>query len=255
MTPRLGPIAFALFVSIAAPPAHASHPNALWRVVHDLCVPDKIVSGLSAPCLAVDLGRGVAILKDTRHATQLLLVPTVRVSGIESPRLLAAGSPNYWDAAWRARLVFERRLRRSVPREDIALAVNSRVARSQNQLHIHIDCIRADVRRTLKTHEGDIGPTWSVLGVDLAGRRYRAERLDGADLGDRDPFKLLAEDPRARADMAWETLVVVGADFADGRPGFILLSDRADSARGDTAAGEDLIDHACDVLARSEAPD
>ncbi len=33
-----------------------------------------------------------------------------------------------------------------------------------------------------------------MLNVDLAGRRYRARRLEGADLGSSNPFRLLAED-------------------------------------------------------------
>ncbi|TQR80388.1 CDP-diacylglycerol diphosphatase, partial [Mycobacterium hodleri] len=35
--------------------------------------------------------------------------------------------------------------------------------------------------------------------------------------------------------------VVVGSVGADGRPGFVILTDRADPATGDQAAGEELI--------------
>jgi CDP-diacylglycerol pyrophosphatase len=49
--------------------------------------------------------------------------------------------------------------------------------------------------------------------------------------------------------MADETLVVVGALFADGDAGFILLADHADPASGDTGHGEDLQDHACALAA------
>ena len=243
-------IIVAILAMSATSPAQAAHPNALWRVVHDLCVPDKKVSGLAAPCMAVDLAHGHAIVTDPGHRTQVLFVPTTRISGIESARLLAAASPNYWQAAWQARWAFERRLGRNLPREDIALAVNSRSGRTQEQLHIHIDCVRADVRRALQNHEGEIGAAWADLPVDLAGHRYRVRRLKSADLGARDPFKLLADDPKAAADMGRQTLVMVGATFEDGSPGFVLLSDRADLARGDKAAGEDLLDHACGVATR-----
>jgi len=70
----------------------------------------------------------------------------------------------------------------------------------------------------------------------------------GEDLGARDPFQLLARDPRARADMGQQTLVVAGYRSARGEPGFLLLSHRADLPAGDRAHGEDLLDHRCTVL-------
>src|SRR5512132_2446095 len=54
--------------------------------------------------------------------------------------------------------------------------------------------------------------------------------------------------------MAAETLVVIGATFDSGRPGFVLLSDRAEMTRGDLAHGEDLLDHTCSI-AKSSADD
>ncbi|MGH6972693.1 MAG: CDP-diacylglycerol diphosphatase, partial [Caulobacteraceae bacterium] len=83
------------------------------------------------------------------------------------------------------------------------------------------------------------------------GRRYMAMRLEGDDLGARNPFKLLAEgQPAARKDMGLETLVAVPTTFENGRPGFILLSDRANLAAGDYGSGEVLQDHTCKVLTR-----
>jgi CDP-diacylglycerol pyrophosphatase len=43
--------------------------------------------------------------------------------------------------------------------------------------------------------------------------------------------------------MGARTLVVVGSVDADGRPGFVVLADRADAATGDRAEGEQLQDH------------
>jgi CDP-diacylglycerol pyrophosphatase len=48
--------------------------------------------------------------------------------------------------------------------------------------------------------------------------------------------------------MPMETLVAVGADFAPGSPGFILLADQA--ALGEGGHGEDLQDHACAIAAK-----
>ena len=77
--------------------------------------------------------------------------------------------------------------------------------------------------------------------------------IDGADLADRDPFTLEAEaDPIARADMGQVTLAVIGAQRADGRPGFILLADRADPNGGDIGGAEELLDHSCRQFLRPQ---
>jgi CDP-diacylglycerol pyrophosphatase len=79
--------------------------------------------------------------------------------------------------------------------------------------------------------------------------------VDGADLGARDPFRLLAGgDPAAAADMGAETLVVLPTGDGDRRPGFILLSDHANLLKLDRASGEDLLDHTCAVLGPAVAP-
>jgi CDP-diacylglycerol pyrophosphatase len=237
-----------LMASLIAPRASAANPDVLWHIVHDQCAPDMAARHTPAPCEAVDLPGGYAVLKDLHGATQLLLIPTDRITGIDDPLILAGGAKNYWQDAWAARPIFQRRAPRPVPREDLALAINSKYGRSQNQLHIHIDCVRTDVRQALKANEGRIGATWAVLDTDLAGHRYHARRLDGAEFGSANPFRLLAQDPQARADMGRETLVAIGMTFAGGKPGFVLLSDRADPLLGDIGHGEDLLDPGCKVL-------
>jgi CDP-diacylglycerol pyrophosphatase len=97
-------------------------------------------------------------------------------------------------------------------------------------------------------HQAQISERWTPLDAPLAGHRYRAMRVMGERLGQADPFKLLADGvPGAREDMGRHTLVVTGATFADGEPGFIILDDRADLAAGDEGSGESLQDHACAV--------
>jgi CDP-diacylglycerol pyrophosphatase len=227
----------------------ASHPNALWHIVHDLCVIDMKVSHRPAPCAVVNRAGGYAILKDIHGGTQFLLIPTARLAGIESPELLEPSSHNYWRQAWNSRSWLEKQAGRPVPREDIGLAINSAYGRTQNQLHIHVDCVQPDLAAAIKTHGDRIGLRWSNWDVAFNGHHYRVRWVDGADLGARDPFKLLARgDPDARADMSRETLVMVGASRADGTPGFVLLSDRADLSGEDTAEGEELLDHKCTVL-------
>ncbi len=231
-------------------------PNALWQIVHYLCVPDQQQHGNPAPCARVDLRHGVdqghVLLKDINGKTQYLLLPTARMSGIESPQLLMPNVPNYFAAAWRARTFVAAAAHRALPREDISLAVNAVTGRTQNQLHIHIDCIRASIRDALRRNAAAIGTRWAPLGETLEDHRYRALRVEQAELGAVNPFVVLADDLAPRKEpMGSETLVVAGMMWGDGRPGFVLLAHRADPAAGDGGSGEELQDHACAVAAQA----
>lgn len=227
--------------------------QALWHVVHDLCVTNQRTSGNPAPCEEVHLARGepddgYAVLKDLLGRTQYLLIPTRRLDGIESPELLAADAPNYWRDARVARTYVFRALGTTLPRDAVGLAINSVSRRSQNQLHIHIDCVRRSVRDTLIRFRGELGETWKPFPVPIDGQAFLARRVDSPDLDSVDPFRLLAAgDAAARRDMAAETLVVVGATFEGPRPGFILLAQSAEPDRDDLGHGEDLLDHDCAV--------
>jgi CDP-diacylglycerol pyrophosphatase len=229
--------------------AHAENPDLLWYIVSDQCVPDQAQQSNPKPCASVDLKDGYAILKDIRGRTQYLLIPTIRVSGIESPDLLTPEAPNYFAYAWGARGYVERAAGRALPRSAISLAINSAKARSQNQLHIHIDCIRPDVHQVLERDLARIGDSWTPLAEPLVGgHHYRAMRVVADTLEGANPFLLLADGvPGARADMGKENLVVVGAEFAAGRPGFIILNSEVDPSTGDRGGGEELQDHDCAI--------
>ena len=231
-----------------ATPAKADS-DALKKIVVDQCVPHFQARQNPAPCASVNIGGGTALLKDRDGKTQFLLIPTAVVTGIDDKQILAADAPNYFQAAWAGRHLVEELAGKPIPRADIGLSINSAYGRSQNQLHIHIDCVRPAVKQALRDNDGKIGLQWAPLDVDLVGHRYRAMKIDGDELSPRNPFRLLAEgDPEAAADMARETLTVVGAVFPDGKPGFYLLSDRASVVGMDMASSASLLDHDCAVL-------
>jgi CDP-diacylglycerol pyrophosphatase len=234
-------------VTVAPLLAEASDPDALRQVVEGLCLPHESATGNPAPCRLVDLAARYAVLKDLQGRTQYLVIPTDTISGIESPAVLAKGAPDYWEDAWEARRFLDESAGQPVPRDSVGLAINSVKGRTQNQLHIHVDCVSPDVAKTLQDAVIPRGGGWTT--VTLAGHPYRARRLSEADLRRRDLFRLIADgDPAARANMGLETIVVVGASFVDSPPGFILLNDHANPEAGDYAAGEELQDHACKVL-------
>jgi CDP-diacylglycerol pyrophosphatase len=238
-------VLFAGSLSSSDVAAQASNPNVLWQIVHGQCVPDQEQHGDPKPCARVALAGGYAVLKDISGATQFLLIPTAEVGGIEDPALLEPFARNYFADAWRERGLVEQALGHAMPRDTLSLAINSASGRTQDQFHIHIDCIRADVRDALLNERASIGWHWALLKTPLAGHPYRAMRVAGPTLFGHNPFKLLAWGvPGARAAMGQHTLVVVGMQF--GRmPGFVILDDQADLAHGDWGSGEELQDHAC----------
>lgn len=230
--------------------ARAADPSVLWHITNDRCVPHQRSNNDPAPCSVVDLRAGYVILKDLVGATQFLLMPTERIGGIESPAILAPDAPNYWDHAWRQRRFTIERAGRPLVRELLSLAINSPYGRTQDQLHIHIDCVRPDVREALAAHREAIGELWETFPVKLAGQPWRAFRVNGEDLGTVNPFRLLASgDPEAGAEMGKHTLVVVGMTWPDKVAGFVVLDGKFDLATGNTASGEVLQDHDC-ALAR-----
>ena len=216
--------------------AAAPNPDVLWTIVHDRCVPGQS-RGDPSPCVLVE--PNFAVLKDLKGVGQYLLIPTAKISGIDDPVVEQPEAGRLFAAAWDARRYLEAKLGRALARDDISLAVNSVDARTQEQLHIHIDCVRREVRDTLREHANAIGPEWAELPFPLAGQSYWAIRIPGDNLADANPFALLERhlgDPAAMGDHA---LIVIGSE-RDGQPGFVVLA-RA----GHAVHGTELQDLAC----------
>jgi CDP-diacylglycerol pyrophosphatase len=130
---------------------------------------------------------GVAILKDLVGVAQMLAIPTRRISGIEDPQMLAPDAPPVFADGWKAKALVEARLGQPLPREAVALAINSKWARSQDQLHVHVDCVAKPVAAALADYRLSLDDHWRAMTVPLAGRVYFARRLDSADFRDASP--------------------------------------------------------------------
>ncbi|MBB5877238.1 CDP-diacylglycerol diphosphatase [Xanthomonas sp. 3498] len=229
--------------SPAAHDPHAHDRQRLWRLLSTRCLPQARAGADPAPCSEVhaDPGQRYALMKDLHGAYQYLLIPTVPVSGIEDPRARSAAAPNWLGLAWQARSRVADALGRPLPHDLASLTINPPSARSQDQLHIHIDCLAPQVRDQLQAMRASIGPAWAPLPRPLHGHAYRAMRVEGEEL-DANPLTLLARNLPPQQRMAQQTLAVVGADF-DGRPGFVLLA--ATARPGDGVGAEELQDHEC----------
>ncbi|STW47564.1 CDP-diacylglycerol pyrophosphatase [Klebsiella pneumoniae] len=72
----------------------------------------------------------------------------------------------------------------------------------KNHFHIHISCLRPDVRAQLDKDAAAISSRWLPLPGGLQGHEYLARRVTEAELAQRSPFLMLAEEvPEARQHM------------------------------------------------------
>jgi len=218
--------------------------DALRMIVQTQCVVNWSQKHDPAPCERVFLAdakteaSGYAVLADRKGGAHYLLIPVQTMAGVESTELLDPDTPNYFAEAWHARDLLDRFVGHAVPRGAIGLAVNKAHARTQDQFHIHIECLRQEVSDSLRALDDRVTDTWSA--VNVAGSAYEALRITGQDLDGANPFDLLAKlKPDARNHMGDYTLVVAGAQFAAG-PGFIVLT-------GTGQTGELLLDASCAV--------
>jgi len=218
--------------------------DALRQIVQNQCVLNWTQHQDPAPCERVFLAdaktdsSGYAILPDRKGAAHYLLIPTQTMRGMDSDELLDPDLPNYFAEAWRARDVITKFVGHPVVRTAIGLAVNNVHSRTQDQFHIHIDCLRQDVVASLRTAAEHVGESWTP--IDVAGSTYQAMRIEAVSLDGASPFDLVAKlSPEARHHLGDYTVVVASMQFKSGA-GFILLT-------GTGPTGELLMDSSCAV--------
>lgn len=218
----------------------------LWRVVQT-CTLNQQTTGSPFPCLKVDLGGGFAVLRAPFRQTHVVIMPTARVVGIEDPGLRRPDGPAYFADAWAARHFVQEELKRPLAVDDFGLAVNSRYTRSQDQLHIHIDCTDRRVKRELASRVPTI-PTdhWQADGFTYLGQSYWTRRIDKPTLQGVDVVGLVDEIAPLRAHPERVSIALLGAKLPDGGDGFVVLAGQSIVRRGGAqSTGEDLLDHDC----------
>ena len=221
------------------------HPDALWRIVSQQCVPHQRDRQNPEPCAKVDLQSGFVLLKDIHGPLQYLLLPTTKMKGMESPELLQAKTANFFWLAWQQRNFMSLRRGSPVPDDVISLTINSTSGRTQNQLHIHISCLRPDVRNQLNQYAKTLNSGWQDFPVPLAGNKYIARKVSEADFVQRSPFIMLASQvPQAREHMGRYSLAM--AKLADGK--WVILATERNLLHLNLASAEQLQDHSCKLL-------
>jgi CDP-diacylglycerol pyrophosphatase len=242
--------AMALLVPATSSSAANLPRDTLWRVVQTCSLDDR-TTGLPFPCLEVDLTggaeRGFAVLRAPFQQRHIVLMPTSRIVGIEAAKLRRAGAPNYFQAAWSARNFVQDEVKRPLGWIDIGLAVNSRLTRSQDQLHIHVGCVRQDVKRSFAHQLSQVPTTsWQPSAFSYGGQSYWARRIESRSLDGVNVFRLADEIATLRLHPARSVLAVIGVAGAGGQDGFLLLAGQSAPNRdGAQSTSEDLLDYSC----------
>jgi len=244
---RAGAVLLLWLTALSTSNARAANRDALRQIVQEQCMVHWLQQHSASPCDRIHLPdppherEGFAVLADRKGGAHFLLIPTKTIAGMESPELLEPGTPNYFAAAWQARDRVAAVVGHSVPRSAVGMALNPQHARTQDQLHIHVECVRVDIADALRSQAPRISHVWSP--VVLNGSSYQALRIMGEELDGADPFALIADGiPAAKAAMGDYTVIVAGMDFSEG-PGFVVLA-------GNASAGELLLDSTCAAARR-----
>ena len=217
--------------------------GALKQVV-DTCALSKRTVGIAFPCLDVQPGNpeavGYAVVRGPLQKTEVLVVPTDPVTGIEDSALLSARMAALWGEAWRSRQFVFDMLGRTLPRDAIGLAVNSVQSRTQDQLHIHVDCVSPAVRQALAAKGSLISTNWRPFPMEMGDQIYWAKVVSSADLSHVNVAVLMRQGlPRTGRAMGRFTVAAIGTTMPDGKDGFFLFANSAN------AAAESLLDHSC----------
>lgn len=204
------------------------------------------LSGTSFPCLKVVENAAplssYAVLREPAASERTIFSPLAVIAGIEDPELLDPTSPNYFYLAWNERSL-------AVPSEtawqNVGLAVNAAIFRTQDHLHIHMGCARPDVRSILSLADIDQN-RFRRLRDRLEGQSYWARWIDASALAGENPVQLVADGiPGARRNMKGVTIGLFGAQSRGGEKGFYILANVMTSLPRRPAAAEELIDPKC----------
>jgi CDP-diacylglycerol pyrophosphatase len=230
-------------VVFAAP--QAAHPNAACTIPHG---PDalwalagccsKSLAG-NSDCREYDAKDEYIILKDNAPTKPeaYLISPTKRVTGIEDPQIFTQPFLDFWEDAWQVSHKYP-----GQPASRTALAINSVHGRTQNQLHIHISCIKPEVRKILESRDHEIGMDAAqpiTLELPPHGNPYWVVKVSGLT-GKDSPWEVIQSMPGVKDHMAEQSIAVVRSQQAGE---YYVLDTYFHGT--DCGAAEELLDETC----------
>lgn len=225
----------------------------LWDTVSQECVPQSATLAASSPCLKVVLEpsveRGYVVFRDRHGPLHFLLIPTTRIGGIESPELLDSTVTDYFQKAWGERDFIGQQSDEPLPRDIVSLTINSSYGRSQDQLHIHISCIKPDVKAHLYSQLDQFSEQWTKVEDGINGNGYIARTLTEAQFRQMSLFlRLATEVPDAEDHMASYGLALVPYTSSTHVPMYLLLANKLNILSLNLGYTGDIQDYQCDLL-------
>ena len=221
--------------SSALTPTPKGSEDVLWSLaIH--CAED-LSSDSNCRSYTKDEKEQYVIVKDhdPNKPAAYLIIPLEPITGIEDDRIFSPSIIGLWESAW---LWAEKYPGKSA--SQTALAINSIVGRSQNQLHIHISCVLPQVRETLAktripTKASDavalrLGPDHNVYWTVVV-----------PDLRTSSPFRVIQSMPHVdKNDMKDQSILVVGSQESNQ---YYVLDTTAN--RNNPGHAEELLDQTC----------
>lgn len=216
--------------------------RALWVVVN-LCVANDRVTGHAWPCLTVEAtpaGREIVVLQAPLEPGHILVVPTQRIDGLESPELAGEPGIDYLEASWRLRDRSATHVGGGGGWADFGMAINGPWQRTQKQLHVHVECLFPRAAEALAGMRTMPAGTWMPLDGYRRTfvRRWPHAELKGLDFR-RDLYEALPLPPDR--DERRINLGAAGIVGPDGQKEFLLLYSTGRSL-------EFLLDRRCALL-------
>jgi CDP-diacylglycerol pyrophosphatase len=213
-------------------------PDTLWALAQ--CCERSLTGDVG--CRVYDKKDDYVIIKDNsvRKPQSYLIIPTRRVTGIEDGAITQAPVVDFWQYGWAQSRTYP-----GYPPADTAMAINSARSRSQNQLHIHISCVRPAVRKALDQAEIGFFPAKPVtLRLPPHDHLYRAIKVTGLS-GEQSPFLVFQADPAIKDNMADQSIAVVESSIAGQ---YVVLDTQVDG--GNPGHAEELLDQTCQSATR-----
>ena len=214
--------------------------DSLWKNVQERCLTPP--TPIHSDCAIVDRQRGFVLYKDMIGASHYLVIPVQPVSGVDDARVWSDREHNAWAFGWGAREIVAKAIGRPLPDTLLGLAINAKAARSQDQLHIHLDCISESARDFLAS--GAIDTRWRSL--EFRGKPVRARLIPSSDpVLAVDPFDVVREDIGANASIADRGVFLGYVRPSQGQAGFVVVDEPVDKAGGANGHASDFLDRGC----------
>lgn len=216
----------------APPPANR---DALWNLV-GCCMQSQ---ASDSHCRVYSTQYKYIVAKDAsvNKTEAYLIIPTIKMVGIESPLTLNSPTLDIWQDAWaEATSKYPGKADSKT-----GLAINSANSRDQDQLHIHMACVKPAVLTALRQKTISVNPK-SPTKLQLPPNNFEYDAVLLTSLsGDSSPFKIVRQLPHVSDKNIQEQSVAV---VQGPRPKtYIFLNTYAHDK--DKGEAEELLDQTC----------